>query len=111
MYERILLHQVVTVFENLHRGRILCSAVGGENMLLTGGDSTVCSTYHYIILTLHFILHVPECSVNHVNNTLHVQMTKAVSPLDCVCLGDEECRVEGPLSCAAPIEAHPPWSH
>ena len=73
MYERILLHQVVTVFENLHRGRILCSAVGGENMLLTGGDSTVRSTYHYIILTLRFILYVPACSVNHVKNTLELE--------------------------------------
>ena len=35
--------QVVSVFENLHQGRILCATAGGENMLLTGGDSTVCT--------------------------------------------------------------------
>ena len=45
MYMYVYTLQVVTVFENLHRGRILCSAVGGENMLLTGGDSTVRCTH------------------------------------------------------------------
>jgi len=33
--------QVTSVFESLHRGRILCAAVANEHTLLTGGDNTV----------------------------------------------------------------------
>ncbi|CAI8023122.1 WD repeat and FYVE domain-containing protein 3 [Geodia barretti] len=33
--------KVVSVFENLHQGRILCSTMPHDNMLLTGGDSTI----------------------------------------------------------------------
>ena len=44
-YTSSLLSQVVSVFENLHQGRILCSTMPHDNMLLTGGDSTVCIPY------------------------------------------------------------------
>ena len=30
------------MFEGLHEGRILCSAAADDNILLTGGESTVC---------------------------------------------------------------------
>lgn len=33
--------QVTSVFEGLHEGRILCSAAADNNILLTGGESTV----------------------------------------------------------------------
>ena len=33
--------QVTGVFESLHEGRIMCAAAADENMILTGGDSTV----------------------------------------------------------------------
>ena len=34
------------MFENLHQGRILCATMAEDNMLLTGGDSTVCACVH-----------------------------------------------------------------
>ena len=37
-------HQVLSVFENLHQGQILCAEVGQDNMLFTGGESTVSGT-------------------------------------------------------------------
>ena len=40
-----LLPQVLSVFENLHQGRIHCATMADDNMLLTGGDSTVCWTH------------------------------------------------------------------
>lgn len=33
--------QVTSVFEGLHEGRILCTAAADNNILLTGGESTV----------------------------------------------------------------------
>ena len=33
--------QVTSVFEGLHEGRILCAAAADDNVLLTGGESTV----------------------------------------------------------------------
>ncbi len=33
--------QVTSTYEGLHQGRILCATASSENLLLTGGDSTV----------------------------------------------------------------------
>ena len=47
--------QVVSVFENLHQGRILCAAVPQDNMLLTGGDSTVRITLKQKLLKVTYV--------------------------------------------------------
>ena len=89
----ICIVQVVSVFENLHQGRILCTTMAEDNMLLTGGDSTVCACVHTYV-TLSIIMYM-LCMVY----------------TDCVCLGDKECRFKGTVTSSTPIEAHPPWSH
>ena len=62
--------QVVSVFENLHQGRILCATAGGENMLLTGGDSTVCTylcsqDWHPGLVLSMWIYHNCLCLVSY----------------------------------------------
>ena len=44
MYSATVDLQVTSVFEGLHEGRILCTAAADDNVLLTGGESTVSNS-------------------------------------------------------------------
>ena len=48
------------MFEGLHEGRILCSAAADDNILLTGGESTV-KVLDTICIVFRFLLHLRLC--------------------------------------------------
>ena len=48
-----LSQQVLSVFENLHQGQILCGEVGQDGMLFTGGESTVSGTCEHMKCSMY----------------------------------------------------------